>query len=265
MAAACGRGDRGRVIAPQLTFDRVVVGVDGSAESVEACRQAVRLVGPHGLLELASVYNSAPAVRTGWNSPRVREELEVSAQAALSLGRRVAGEVGQTALINGVPAQALLRELRRLDATLAVVGACGHSRLSQMILGGVASELLERAPCSVLVARPPSSGQFFPREIVVGVDDSRPSERAFAIARLLERRFRSSLRILADSRGKSLALGTELPAVERVDDFEAALLVAAANSDLLIAAHRERRGLESLTSVSGRLAHRAASSVLLVR
>ena len=48
-----------------------------------------------------------------------------------------------------------MSELTEQDATLAVVGTHGHSRMSEILLGGVVGELLHDAPCSVLVARPP--------------------------------------------------------------------------------------------------------------
>lgn len=236
--------------ASGLIFDRVVAGVDGSHESVEACRQAARLVEPSGLLALVSVFDPAPAVRTGWNSPRVREELEGTAQAALELGRRVVGDVGQAALINGDPARSLLRELARLDATLAVIGACGHSRVSQMILGSVAWELLRRAPCSVLIARPPAGGRSFPEEIVVVLDDSPCSEPALSAARILEGRFRASVRVVVSARAEVT------PAHERSH----ALLDASAGADLVIVG---RRGVGA--SNRGPLLQRATSSVLVVR
>ena len=78
------------------------------------------------------------------------------------------------------------------------------------LFGGVAFELLQWAPRSALDARRPTSGHAFPRELVIGIEDSRsPSKRALAIARLTERRFRSSVRTSADSRGKSFDPSSE--------------------------------------------------------
>jgi nucleotide-binding universal stress UspA family protein len=179
----------GVLTTTQLTFEHVVVGVDGSAGSVEASRQAARLLEPDGRLELVSVFDGATAVRTGWNADKVRAELEDEAAAAVSSARQAAGDVGRPVVIDGAPARALLREVNRRDATLAAVGACVHSRLWQAVFGSVTRELLQWAPCPVLVARPTRGGGTFPRAIAVGVGESPEAGRALAVARYLEQRF----------------------------------------------------------------------------
>jgi nucleotide-binding universal stress UspA family protein len=258
------------VIDAQQTFDRIVAGVDGSTESVEACRQAARLVNRDGLLEVVSVFDSAPAAGpTGWNAPRVADEHEGTARAALTLARLVVGDVGETALIDGDPTRSLLRELARLQATLAVIGAYGHSRVSQAVLGSVAWELLQRAPCSVLVVRPSQHDESTPEQIVVGLDDSPCSERALAVGRFLEGRFGASLQVVTASAGHEIDLDRvrlKAPTALIVDGEAVGVLVAAAETaDLLILGHNGHRDLDTLTSISERVAHRATSSVLLVR
>lgn len=68
-------------------FDRVASGVDRSEESLKACRQAVRLCRADGVLEPVAVFDGALAVRTGWNAPRGRAELEHDADVALERAR----------------------------------------------------------------------------------------------------------------------------------------------------------------------------------
>ena len=179
----------GAMTATQLTFEHVVVGVDGSTGSVEAYRQAARLLEPDGRLELVSVFDGATAVRTGWNADRVRAELEDEAVEAVSSARQAVGDVGRPVVIDGAPARALLREVNRRDATLAAVGACIHSRLWQAVFGGVTRELLQWAPCPVLVARSTQGAGTFPRSIAVGVGGSPEAGRALDVARYLEQRF----------------------------------------------------------------------------
>lgn len=55
----------------------------------------------------------------------------------------------------GPPVRTLLRIAEREGADLLVVGNEGHGFFERAILGDVAGGLVERAPCSVLVGRPP--------------------------------------------------------------------------------------------------------------
>src|SRR4029077_6311873 len=81
-------------------------------------------------------------------------------------------EVVSAVAANGAAGRQLLREQARLGATLIAVGAHGHGRPAQIPLGGVLSDLLLHAPCSLLVARPPKDRAAFPRSIAVAVDGS---------------------------------------------------------------------------------------------
>jgi nucleotide-binding universal stress UspA family protein len=217
-----------------LIFENVVVGVDGSAGSVEACRQAARLLGPRGGLEVVAVFDGARAVRTGWNAGRVRAELEGEAEQAVSSARTAVGDAGRAVVLNGRPARALLREVTRRDATLVAVGACVHSDLWQALFGGVARELLLRAPCPVLVARLTPGGGTFPRAIGLGVGESPESGRALDVATYLEQRFAIPLRLETNE-----------------------ALLEATHTDLILLGDRGRR--------ARRLASHAHCSALLVR
>lgn len=223
------------MIPAQLTFERVVVGVDGSPGSVEACRQAARLLEPAGRLELVAVYSGATAVRTGLNAVEVRAELEDKAEQAVTSALEAIGGVGRPVVINGAPARALLREVTRCNATLAAIGACVHSGLWQVLFGGVARELLQRAPCPVLVARPTPSTGAFPRGIAVCGRGSLEAGRALDVAKYLEQRFDVPLHTL--------------------EPIEA--LLEATDADLLVLSDHGRRG--------GRIARQARCSVLLMR
>jgi nucleotide-binding universal stress UspA family protein len=47
---------------------------------------------------------------------------------------------------------ALIKEAERLGADLMVTGGYGHSRLREMLLGGVTHELLHQAPVPLIIA-----------------------------------------------------------------------------------------------------------------
>jgi nucleotide-binding universal stress UspA family protein len=143
--------ERARVGEPRASsiFGRVVAGVDGSERGFEAVRQAARLVAPDGWLEVISAVHLVEANLAGWTAPRIAAELEREAGEAIRRAEEIAGPRAQSRLINGPPLQLLMRELKTEGATLAVVGTHGHSRVSEIMIGGVAGELLHNAPCSV--------------------------------------------------------------------------------------------------------------------
>ena len=75
------------MIHASVTFERVVCGVDLSEQSLEAVRQAARLVEPDGALTLVAVAELEVAVQAGWAATTVAEELRDEAEKALERAR----------------------------------------------------------------------------------------------------------------------------------------------------------------------------------
>jgi nucleotide-binding universal stress UspA family protein len=248
-------------------FDRILCAIDGSPESLEAARQAERLRSEDGALLLAAVAEVKTAVHAGYAMAHVLEELEARARDGL---RRAVEEVRPTSthLLAGAPVPCLLDEVERTKATLVALGPRGHSRAAGMLLGGVATELMHHVPCSILFAREPRFGEF-PSSILVGVDGSTASLEAGTVAESIAERFGSELVVVAATGGKGIglkAIQTRWPAA--VTDPGHAVDVLSELSkevDLLVVGSRGLHGLTALGSVSERVAHRAASSVLVVR
>jgi nucleotide-binding universal stress UspA family protein len=250
-------------------FSRIVVGVDGSEPGFEACRQAGRLREPGGWLEVFTAVHLGKATHAGASAPRMVEEMAHTGQEALRKAAAIVGTDVVSKLVDGQPTGSLLRELARERATLVAVGTHGHSRASEIVLGGVAGSMLHTAPCSVLLARPRRDGVGFPSSLAVGVDGSEHAAAALAVARRLADRFDAPLHAVTALRGKDVDLDrvTRLvPQVEALDKKPLeALIEAAAEVDLLVVGCRGLHGLGALGSVSERVAHRAASSVLVVQ
>jgi nucleotide-binding universal stress UspA family protein len=160
-----------------------------------------------------------------------------------------------------------MRELERTEATLAVVGTHGHSRWSEVLIGGVAGELLHEAPCSVCIAREPAVEALFPRSVAAGYDGSAAAEAAVAVARHLAERFDVPLTILTALGGKDVDLArAQRIGAEAVEGHPVQVLVQGGeNADLLVLGSRGLHGLRPLGSVSERVAHEAGCSVLVVR
>ena len=100
---------------------------------------------------------------------RVHRDALEAAEREISSAR--SDVVIEPVLIRGRAASAIVDEARTMPADLIVVGHRGHGRWESMLLGSVSSEVVDHAPCPVLVARDERLGP------VVFADDGSPSAR----------------------------------------------------------------------------------------
>jgi nucleotide-binding universal stress UspA family protein len=247
-------------------FTHVLCGLDGTAASAVAARQAATLLDPHGMLRFLSAVSPTVLAPPAFGAAVVVHELEEAARDALHEARLQHPEA-TTELRYGPAAAALLDAARREGATLLAVGSRDGRRIAGILLGRVTTHLLHRAPCSVLVARERDGGHAFPRTIVAGTDGSRHGDEAVRVARLLGERFEAPVRVVAATGGDPVdadnlegTAGLEWSPESPVD----ALVAAAAGADLVVLGSRGLRGLRALGSVSERVAHEAPCSVLVV-
>lgn len=262
-----------RLEAGRRNFTRILVGIDGSQQSLEAARQAALLQDPDGQLTLLSAWDIAPVIGgTGSYVPYYYDEdlQRATAEKSLAAARDyVAVYTAATGkLVRGTALAQLLGEIERDQDTLIAVGSSGIGRLLGIVQGSVATTIIHRSPCSVLVARLAENG--FPRRIVVGVDGSVESAAAYAAARYLAERFDADLRALTAWGGKGVneRLVDAITEGEHDDDQKGpgeALMRAADDADLVVVGSRGLHGLSALGSVSERVAHTAACSALVIR
>ena len=202
-------------------FERVVCGVDGTSEGLDAARQAGRLVNRLGVLSLVSICDTALAAETGYLGADVVDQVREEAEQALGHARRAVGGVAvEQRLVEGSRLGGFCEELTRANATLAVVGTHGHNRFTSIALGHVTAFALRHAPCSVLVAKRSARPQLFPGSIVCGVDGTRQSERAAHAAAYLKARFGARLRFVVAEDGKSVGFRAASRAVVDPSDVE---------------------------------------------
>jgi nucleotide-binding universal stress UspA family protein len=253
-------------------FSRVIVGIDGSEESREAARQAAILVD--GELTLVASYDIAAAIAgTGIGVPVYLDvdSQRTAAEDALGRARESAAAASPAILVvRGRAADELISAAEREQSTLVVVGSHEYNRLAGFVLGSTATEVIHKAPCSVLVARRGGTREEFPTNIVVGVDGSRESATAYAEARQLSERFSAELWPVVAHGGEAVDRRNVEAIVDRwredsPDRPVGALVAAAADADLLVVGSRGLHGLKALGSVAERVAHRAGCSVLIVR
>jgi len=265
---------RSRLDAGRRVFTRVLVGIDGSQQALEAARQASLLEDVDGELTLLSAWDIASTIigGTGTHVPYYYDE-ELQRRAAeknLAAATEHVRPYARTTdkLVRGTPVSALLQEIERDQDTLVAVGSSGTGRLLGIVEGAVATEIIHRAPCSVLVAR--AAPATFPKRLVVGVDGSVESAEAYAAAYFLSARFDAELHAVVAWGGKGVnerlvAAITDNAHVDSHLPPTDALAAAAADADLVVVGSRGLHGMRALGSVSERVAHTAASSVLVVR
>jgi nucleotide-binding universal stress UspA family protein len=263
-----------RAVRPSGVFSRVLAGVDGSREGAEAARQAAILKDLDGELTLLAVWGPPPPL-IGVTATEVPyySDGEVQrryAESVLSAAREavasIAPPIGRT--VDGVAWQELILEARRRGDTLIAVGSRGLGRARGILAASTVTELVHKAPCSVLVARKAPAD--FPRRIVVGVDGSPESAAAYAAGRYLSARFGAELWPVVALGGdptdrRLVALIVDHDHEELPDEPAKALVVASADADLVIVGSRGLRGVKALGSVSERVAHQARCSTLIVR
>lgn len=242
---------------------RVLVGVDGSEQSFEAARQAALLTDPDGAVTVLAAWHASGSAY-GADAGRVEAaraaETAVAVFAGLPQPRK--------RIVCGIAWQALAHEASRRGTTLIAVGSNGSGRLRGIVTGSTTTQLVHRAPCSVLVAR--DTVLDVPSRVVVGVDGSPESAAAYTAASEICERYGAELRPVVAGKGEwvdhelvTAILGRPF---EPLDDGAVHALVAASvEADLLVVGSRGLQGLKSLGSVSERVAHDAYCSTLIVR
>jgi nucleotide-binding universal stress UspA family protein len=93
----------------------------------------------------------------GATAGETEEEAEMRhLREAISRAEALLGHPGVTVegfLLQGRPGSSIVDEAGAMSADLVVVGNRGHGRIATMLLGSTASEIVDHAPCPVLVAR----------------------------------------------------------------------------------------------------------------
>jgi nucleotide-binding universal stress UspA family protein len=147
--------------------ESVVVGVDGSEESLAACRTAIEEAARRGVdVEVLAAY-ATEALWLEFHTVDIpsREEirdivLERTEALAARAGREAVAPPGarvpevRVQVVDGAPHDVLVD--RAKEAGLLVVGSRGQGRITGLLLGSVALHVAMHARCPVLVVRRPA-------------------------------------------------------------------------------------------------------------
>ena len=144
-------------------YRTVVVGADGSPLTVATVARAAALAvhydadlvlvaawTPESTREVLSIGALKPAADTAGGRDQAQNAIEMAVAIADQFGAKVAAAL----LVDAEPGEALLEIAQRYEADLIVVGAIRDTSVVGRLLGTVATEVVRRATCEVLIVRP---------------------------------------------------------------------------------------------------------------
>lgn len=138
----------------QQSTGRLVVGVDGSAASIDALQWAARQAKLTGAALEAVIAWQYPMPSSGYLLG-VQDDWQANAKTAIDHAvdhADLPAEVSTSRrVIEGHPAQVLSDAATGAD--LLVVGSRGHGGFTGMLIGSVSAHVCSHAPCPVLVVR----------------------------------------------------------------------------------------------------------------
>jgi nucleotide-binding universal stress UspA family protein len=143
---------------------KILLAVDGSDASMSAVSTTAALDTPRAsTIEVVSVVPDSFAPEgSPWpnviriDPPTDRERVLEDVRGRLeeiATSLRTTDRTAEPRVLEGRPATLIVDEARRFGADLIVMGARGLSAVRRLVLGSVSSEVVDHAPCPVLVAR----------------------------------------------------------------------------------------------------------------
>jgi nucleotide-binding universal stress UspA family protein len=167
---------------------RALIGYDGSPGADTALALAGAIAWPAGselrvvsVIEPLLIAGGGPGTRAGILSPEVDAAItaHIEETAARAVERLHANSAAVEAVVRrGRAASVIEHEARERKSDLVLVGSRGHSGIASLLLGSVSSEVVDAAPCPVVVARRPEL-----RSVVFATDGSDSAAAAEAVVR----------------------------------------------------------------------------------
>jgi nucleotide-binding universal stress UspA family protein len=144
----------------------ILLATDGSPSAAEATREAIELASALGapLLVTAVEHVSAPSYGYYGYAEVYSELRKAEAQhvhtvlAEVAARAEAAGVTCETVPLEGIVSAEICALARERDAAMIVVGAHGWGAVKRLVFGSVSLGVLHEAPCPVLVAPAPASG-----------------------------------------------------------------------------------------------------------
>jgi nucleotide-binding universal stress UspA family protein len=138
----------------------VVLGLDGSQDSVRAIPYAAEQAGADG--KIVVVHVRELLIGRAGGLPLVANEDEIEMDVRRRVDDLKAGgthvELQVVSAVAGGPANVIAGVARKEGADVIVIGTRGHRQIASLIIGSVTHRLLHMTPCPVLAVPPASAG-----------------------------------------------------------------------------------------------------------
>jgi nucleotide-binding universal stress UspA family protein len=161
---------------------RILLAIDGSPSATTACELVASTEWPERTtIRVLAVAVPAEDLLDSYLAPAgvafgaAADDAQHLHSAVDEAVARLTGEgrVVESSLVRGRPASEIVSEAGEFGADLIVLGSHGHGTLERLLLGSVSTEVVDHAPCPVLVAR---KGRV--RSILLAVDGSHGAAQA---------------------------------------------------------------------------------------
>jgi nucleotide-binding universal stress UspA family protein len=140
-----------------IKVERVLIPVDGSDSSRNACKYGTQLVNSrYPKIYLLNVWEPVNMTIGGEMAERLRKNAEARSMAMLEEYKKLLEPCDMDVELisrSGRPDYVILNVQDELDCDLIVIGSRGLSILENVIMGSVVTRVLEGANCPVLVTR----------------------------------------------------------------------------------------------------------------
>ncbi len=141
----------------------VMVGADGSDNSVKAVKAAAELAERFDIERILAIHVIAPSVipdggeSAGMHLQVVKAMEDRADQIVQSTEKHLAEAdldcVVETEILHGDPGLELVEKATEEQVDYVVVGSRGNTGMARFLLGSVSERVVRNAPCSVMVVR----------------------------------------------------------------------------------------------------------------
>jgi nucleotide-binding universal stress UspA family protein len=184
------------------------------------------VTSPSGMEAEVSSFATLEQVRA---HDRARMTTIEMAQADLAQGLMNAGLTVDTVVTRGRAASSIVRTAETLGADLIVAGARHHGTIAATLLGSVSGDIVERAHCSVLIAR----GTAFTR-VLLATDGSPTATFAASILAEWPLFVNAQIRVVGVGAATPTYAGTVLPPDEAQAEYGVFLAAETAATDMIV-------------------------------
>jgi nucleotide-binding universal stress UspA family protein len=293
---------------------RILLGYDGSSDAQEAADLVGGAPWPTGsTVRVIAVIEPTVLAATAWPAAMPEYGPEADRQIGEYYASELAGAVRrlegpdrtvESGVLRGRAATAIVDDAEAFGADLVVVGSRGRGAIGSLILGSVSGEVVDHAPCPVLIARGPTvtrvvfatdgspaavaaqqlltawpmfrtvqvhvvSVADVPAPWHTGIAPTMYGQFVEAHARDLEDAKRAHQRIATETAEALRAAGLDATGETLVGDAATEIIAASSTfgADLIVLGSRGRTGLTRLVlgSVARNVAHGSATTTLVVR